>query len=169
MAIALPLRARRVQSASALVVFLAVCACNYGATKPLGVGDDLTVDVDATGPPPALQFDAAASDGEFGYVDGPYGILAADAYDPIAACSECACPAGTYCFPTGGTGQSVSSGTCHGGADSGGQLGVGCVPLPGACTNEPDCSCLLREVAPGLSCVPVCVDTSTFAVYCPTP
>lgn len=169
MAIALPLQSPRVHPASALIVFLGVCGCNYGATKPLGAGDDVTVDVDATGPPPPLQFDAAASDGEFGFVDGAYGTLAPDQYAPLGACDECACPAGTYCFPTGGAGQSVSSGTCHGAPDSGSLLGVGCVPLPGACTNEPDCTCLLREVAPGLSCIPVCVDTPTFAVYCPTP
>lgn len=171
MAIAWPVPSRVVQPLRAIAVAfpVALVGCGYGATKPLGSGDDLVVDVDATVAPSVPQYVASgAADSPFGALDGPYGVNASDAYAPIAACTRCACPSGSYCM-AGGSGQTaISCGNAEGG--SGGDVpGVGCEPLPAACTNEPDCVCLLKSVASMLSCVPVCVEVSGFAVYCPTP
>ncbi|HXX68624.1 MAG TPA: hypothetical protein VEK07_15660 [Polyangiaceae bacterium] len=167
MAIAWPSRSRGLPALpmGALVLALATSGCSFGPGKPLGSGDDLVVDVDATAGAPVPVYDAAATDGPFGAVDGPYGTLAADAYDPVAACDQCACPAGAYCSGTGGA-PSASSVPC-GNADAGTTLGIACEPLPGGCANEPDCVCLVQAIAPGLACVPVCAGTMGLALYCP--
>jgi hypothetical protein len=154
-----------------LAVLSAIAACTGTSTKPLGAGDDLIVDVDATpAPPDPREEDASATaDSPYGFLDGPYGALAYDAVAPLAACEQCACPAGSYCFG-GGTGLTVSSSTCSPSPDGGGAaLGVGCVQLPAGCANEPDCTCLLESLVGKLSCAPVCVEVSGLAVYCPTP
>lgn len=169
MGIARPLPSCRVPllRVSALALSVAMFGCDFGPAKPLGSGDDLVVDVDASVGPSIPQYDAAAvPDSPFGALDGQYGVLASDAYDPVAACDECACPSGTYCLGTGGA-ASTSSVPC-GNTDGGPPVGVACEPLPGGCTNEPDCVCLLTAAASELSCVPVCAGTMTFTLYCPT-
>lgn len=154
--------------ASAVAVLSAIGACTGTSTKPLGVGDDLTVDVDATPAPPDPREDAsAAADSPYGFLDGPYGVLGADAYDPLGACEQCACPSGSYCAGEG-IGLAAGSAACGPQAD-GGASGVGCVELPAGCANEPDCTCLLKSLGSGLSCSPVCAENGGFAVYCPTP
>jgi hypothetical protein len=153
-----------------LTILSAIWGCTGTATKPLGMGDDLIVDVDATAAPPdpRANEEASAADSPFGLVDGPYGVLGGDAYAPLAACEQCACPSGSYCVG-GGTGVTVSSATCAQSADGGGAVGVGCAQLPAACTNEPDCPCVLQALRGQVSCQLVCVETAGFAVYCPTP
>jgi hypothetical protein len=171
---------RRVRSrgtrplASVLALLWAIFGgCAGTSSKPLGAGDDLVVDVDATPAPPDPHDidDASTADSPFGFLDGPYGYgsLAPDSYAPLAACEQCACASGSYCFG-GGTGLTVSSATCGQPVDAGGAaLEVGCVPLPAGCENEPDCPCLLQALADQLACAPVCVEVSGFAVYCPVP
>ena len=88
-----------------------------------------------------------------------------DGYNPIGNCSQCACPAGDYCFG-GGTGYTTFSGNCMPTA-----FGIGCQPIPAACASAGDasmCDCLLQATAGKVGCYGVCVD-STLTVYCPNP
>lgn len=153
---------------SALGVLCTIAACTGTSTKPLGSGDDLTVDVDAT---PALpdprDEEASTLDSPYGFLDGPYGVYGYDAVAPVGACEQCACPSGTYCMGAG-SGVTVSPSTCGPSPDGGGGavMGVGCVPMPASCANEPDCTCLLTSLVGQLSCDPECVEVAGFAVYC---
>jgi hypothetical protein len=165
-------RLRRIKSLLSIFAWLAtIGGCTGTSNKPLGVGDDLIVDVDATPAPPDPRDidEASAADSPFGFLDGPYGILASDAYAPLGACEQCACPSGSYCLGAG-TGLNVSSAACGPPVDGGSAaVGVGCVQLPAGCANEPDCPCILNALAGQLSCYPVCVEVEGFSVYCQTP
>jgi hypothetical protein len=149
-------------------------ACVEGQGAPLGRGDLLKTDVDASlgSSAPAPPVDASApDDSPFAPLDGPYGRLA-DGYAPLAVCAACACANGTYCF---GGSQSSALTSCDQGATAG--SGVGCHTIPPACENEPDCVCLLRQLDPQISaairaqpsCYPVCASAPSggFTVYCP--
>jgi hypothetical protein len=152
-----------------IAVVVLVAACN-GTAKPIGQGDDLTVDVEASAAPPAPTADASyGEDSPFGQVDAPYGSYSSGTSAMLAVCAQCACASGTYCFG-GGTGSTQFSGSCGPSPDRSG-LEIGCQAMPGACANEPDCPCILAAIDPFLSCVAVCVETPAggFTAYCPTP
>jgi hypothetical protein len=154
---------------SGMAVLVLVCACN-GTTKPIGQGDDLIVDVEASLAPPSPMQDAPYSeDSPFGQVDAPYGSYSSGTSAMLAVCAQCACASGTYCFG-GGTGATPFSGSCGPVAGRSG-LEIGCQAMPGACANEPDCPCILAAIDPLLSCIAVCVETPAggFTAYCPTP
>jgi len=162
---------RRARS-SALVLlgslFALAGACST-STAPLGQGDDFISDIDAAdATQPQQGDDGPYDDGYFaraeGYPDPP------DGYAPYDWCTQCACPAGTYCFG-GGTGVDTFDGTCH--ADAGpltsaAELSVGCYPLPPGCGDEPECDCIIAEVSKYVACYPNCTD-KTDIVYCPHP
>jgi hypothetical protein len=132
---------------------------------PLGRGNHLVLDVDATMPPMQTPSnDEASTDSAYSPVGTKYAIP--DGYAPAAICQQCACSGATYCFG-GATGHTVFSGSCDGGGGAG--LEIGCQPLPAACANEPDCVCLIRELSPKMPCYPVCGEGNALIVYCPVP
>jgi hypothetical protein len=141
-------------------------ACS-SSSAPIGRGDTLIVDVDATIIPSQPAPDAGAADSPFGtyYDDAP----GAYSYSPLAVCSKCACEAGTYCFG-GGTGYTSFSGACSGSSG----LAVGCQPLPPACATTAtdqtaECACIFSALKPDLSCTPECTQGKPLTVYCPVP
>jgi len=140
-------------------------ACSVSSSKPLGSGDTVIHDVEASTQPPQPDGEDASADSPFARVDSPYGPVP-DGYAPFQWCSQCTCPSTSYCFG-GGTGHTTFSGVCGKGGGTG--LEIGCEPLPAACANEPDCACLIRAVASQMPCYPVCTDTNGFTVYCPNP
>ena len=164
---------RRARS-SALVllgsVFALAGACS-NSTAPLGKGDDFTSDVDAgdESQPPPQGDDGPYDDGFFSRADSAYAPPP-DGYAPFDWCTQCGCPAGTYCFG-GGSGYTSFNGDCH--ADAGpltsaASLAVGCYPFPSACANEPSCECLIMAASQYMPCYPVCSITTNI-VYCPNP
>jgi hypothetical protein len=149
---------------SALALGLSACTSGSSSPAPLGHGDDF-FGLDATAAPQAPADDAGAQDGSpFAPVDSPYGVVP-DGYAPLAACAQCACEAGTYCF--GGAPGVVFSGLC----DQTSSVGpaIGCHAIPAGCANEPDCVCILSGLAMQTSCYPACVEPTSggFTVYCP--
>jgi len=148
---------------AALLVGLAASGCS-DSPPPLGRGNHLVFDVDATTAPMRTPLEEASTDSSYSPVGTPYAIP--DGYAPAAICQQCACSGATYCFG-GSTGHTVFSGSCNGG--SAGGLEIGCQPLPPACANEPDCVCLIRELAPQMPCYPVCAQGNGLLVYCPVP
>lgn len=151
--------------------FAVVMACS-DSQKPLGQGDDLITDVDASPGPNPQQGDDAAEGYDasvFAPVEGGYPP-APDGYSPYAICQQCGCPSGTFCFG-GGTGYETFNGDCH--ADAGllaeGGLSIGCFPIPAACEGtDAACDCLIQTVSGYMPCYPDCVDTTNI-VYCPHP
>jgi hypothetical protein len=136
-------------------------ACNSDdSNAPLGSGDKVIVDVDATmqPQPPA---GGGGADSPFARVDSGYPG-APDGYNPVGVCKTCACPKTDYCFG-GGTGFTTFSGSC---TPSG--FGIGCQPLPAACGADASCDCLLQATAADVPCYPVCVQI-TLTLYCPNP
>jgi hypothetical protein len=138
---------------------------------PAGHGDNVILDVDASG----SQGDngggddaALPDDSPFTPVDSGYGAVP-DGYAPFEWCSQCSCPSGTFCFG-GGSGYTNFTGDCHADAGALGSapLAVGCYPLPPACANEPSCECLILAISQDMPCYPVCSVTSDI-VYCPHP
>jgi hypothetical protein len=147
--------------AGAIVLFALACTgCTDDSGKPLGHGNVVVVDVDATTQPEQPEFDGSA-DSPFAPTDSPYGHPY-DGSSTVAWCDQCACPAGTYCFG-GGRGYPLFSGTCATGEST--PTTVGCVTIPAACTATPTCACLLGAV--GTSCYSACIDRSTPIVFCP--
>jgi len=146
-------------------LFAFVGACSE-ATAPAGKGDDFVNDTDGEDQINPQQGDDGAVDDVFARVDSGYGP-APDGYAPYNWCSQCTCPADTYCFG-GGTGYTTFSGTCATAPPAGGGLAIGCMPLPSACANEPDCPCIIQALQAQLSCSPVCSITNMIA-YCPNP
>ncbi|MDP9000581.1 MAG: hypothetical protein M3O46_10765 [Myxococcota bacterium] len=145
------------------VVLATVAGC--GTNSSLGNGSNLAVDVDASARSAPSSDDAggASSDSPFTPLDGPYGKVP-DGYTPLATCTQCACKGATYCY--GGSPYTAFS-ACDQTAST--MLTVGCHALPPACASEPDCVCLLRALAPELSCYAACTDSAmgSFTVYCP--
>jgi hypothetical protein len=150
-------------------LFAVAGACSE-STAPLGQGDNVVVDVDASQQQaPTQGDDDSGDDSPFAPVESGYGP-APDGYAPYDWCSQCGCPSGTFCFG-GGTGYSDFNGDCHADAgpfDSGSGLAIGCYPFPGACANEPSCECLIMTMSQYMPCYPVCSITSNI-VYCPHP
>lgn len=148
--------------------FAVVGACTGQTTTPLGQGDDFINDTDgdevsANAP---QQGDDGSVDDVFARVDQGYPPPP-DGYAPYNWCTQCACPANTYCFG-GGTNFTSFSGTCADAAPASGGLAIGCMPIPSACANEPSCECIISSVQAQLSCAPVCSITNMI-VYCPNP
>jgi hypothetical protein len=143
---------------------LALVAACGGTSSPAGKGDDLIVDVEAstTQEEPAegsVPYGYAADGASLSMSDPQFGYLP-DAYAVPAVCaSTCTCAAGSFCFG-GGRGSPAFSGTC----DNASGVGVGCDPIPNACT---DCRCLLAALAGQLPCVATCVPANGMTVYCP--
>jgi hypothetical protein len=158
-----------------LIVFLvagALCgaaACSSGTpNKPLGSGDRLIEDVEASTLPPPPSTDADLDpDGVFARVDGSqnYGTR----YDAYAALTVCA-PA------DGGESDGESDARPAPAATDGsaaypadGAGATGCIPIPASCVSTPDCVCLLGALAAQIPCAyPSCgVMKTGFSVYCP--
>jgi hypothetical protein len=139
--------------ALAVACLAGLAACSDSA-KPLGHGDNLIVDNDATTGEQAPMTDASG--------DSPIGAYV-DVNALPQACSTCTCDTTTqFCFGGGGS-AAPFSGTCD---QTAGPLAVGCNALPGACANEPSCPCILQALAGQLPCTyPVCSDTN-FSVSC---
>ncbi len=144
-----------------LCASLATPACDQ-SSAPLGGGNDI-FGRDASSP--SASADATASDDSpFAPIDGPYGPPP-DGYLPLTWCSQCACPAGTYCFG-GATGNTSFSGRCV--ESDASAMVIGCRSIPPSCATAPNCVCLLQSLSP-MPCYAVCTQVSGFTVYCPTP
>ncbi len=158
---------RRARSATFVLVasLFAVAAACSEATAPAGKGDDFINDTDGDEMSNPQQGDDGGVDDVFARVDSGYGP-APDGYAPFSWCSQCGCPANSYCFG-GGTGYTSFSGVCADAAPESG-LAIGCQPFPPACANEPDCPCIIQALQAELSCSPVCSITDMIA-YCPNP
>jgi hypothetical protein len=147
---------------------LAVSGGCSESTAPSGRGDNVIVDVDAA----ASQGDNGggddgAVDEVFARVDSGYAPPP-DGYAPFDWCTQCACPAGTFCFG-GATGNETFSGDCHPDAGAlGATLAIGCYPFPAACASTPTCECLIGAISQDVPCYPVCSITTNI-VYCPNP
>jgi hypothetical protein len=130
------------------------------------MGDNLIVDVDATVQP---QQPPAMLDGGLGvYQTGEGGYASLDGYDPVGWCSQCACPAGSFCFG-GATGYTSFDGVCnHLEAGPNPPLAIGCNPPPAGC-DASDCLCLFMNLGLSQSCYPECAGTTTPTVYCHNP
>ena len=163
-----------------LGVMFAVAACSSNLSgQPLGMGDDVHRDVDPTTLPPQPNGEAPP-DSPFARVDGSgaYGPEY-DAYAALTICgstrssdastheSDSARPAAAH---ESGAADADDGMTLVDGASYGGDAAssAGCVPLPAACTNEPDCACLFRALAAEIPCpYPHCSGTDGFKIYCP--
>jgi hypothetical protein len=159
---------RRARSATFVLLastFAVAGACSQ-STAPLGAGDDYINDTDGEDQTTPQQGDDGGVDDVFARVDSGYAPPP-DGYAPYSWCSQCACPADTYCFG-GGTNITSFSGTCSDAGATPGPLAIGCQPIPSACANEPSCECILAAVQADLSCAPVCSITNMI-VYCPNP
>jgi hypothetical protein len=150
-------------SFAALLAGEALLGCS-DSSAPLGRGNHLVSDVDATAARMQAPPQDTAIDSSYSPVGTQYAIP--DGYAPAAICQQCACSGATYCFG-GATGHTVFSGSCDGGTGTG--LAIGCQPVPAACANEPDCACLIRELSPTMPCYPVCGQGNGLIVYCPVP
>ena len=144
---------------------VAAWACTGESTPPLGSGDNVNTDVDAS--VMSVQGGDAdlGPDSPFAPLDGPYGRVG-DAYG-LAVCAACGCEAGTFCY--GGSPGSPLSSCDQTGAASGAPLELGCHPIPPACASAPECVCLLQSLPKDTSCYSVCTapPSGGFVVYCP--
>jgi hypothetical protein len=165
-------RAHLVALALSAAMVAVVVACSE-SQAPLGNGDDVISDVDASDAQAPSQSEDAAEDYDaatFAPVDGEY-TAAPDGYAPYTLCQKCGCPAGSFCFG-GGTGYTSFNGDCHadGGplADAG--LSLGCFPIPASCKDvDAACDCLIQAVS---AYVTGCYADCTVApnvVSCPNP
>jgi hypothetical protein len=137
-------------------------ACSSATTgKPLGTGDHVFVDVEASTLPPQPDADLDPH-GTFARVDSSaiYGTRYGDAY---AALTICARPDGGSSAADGATASPAYS--AEGGA------ATGCVPFPASCASaaEPVCTCLFGAFAAQIPCsYPSCgVTKDGFSIYCP--
>jgi hypothetical protein len=163
------MRRARVVALAVLSGFVVAAFACSDTQPPLGHGNDVVSDVDASAqPPPQQGDDESGADSPFARADALYPPPP-DGYAPFAWCTQCGCPSGTFCFG-GGSGYEAFSGDCHADAGEfdGSGLAIGCYPYPSACANEPSCECVIQAVAPLMPCYPVCSIT-TDIVYCPNP
>jgi hypothetical protein len=161
----------------ALGVMSLAAACATLSSAPLGSGDRVIVDVDATTLPPQPTQNVPP-DSPFAPVDGSRGYGPEyDAYALLTVCSSNLVPdasaegAGPPAPSRGSDaealrdGEAVSDAPSYAGAAS---ASAGCEPLPAACANEPDCECLLRVLAAKIPCpYPHCSVDNGFKMYCP--
>src|ERR1700730_14942381 len=73
-----------------------LCACS-DSSAPLGQGNVVHVDADASSVPVGDSDGDVVADSPFAPKGGPYAAPP-DAYAPLASCSQCACDAGTFCY-----------------------------------------------------------------------
>jgi hypothetical protein len=136
-------------------------ACSSATSKPLGMGDRVFVDVEASTlpPQPDANFDP---DGIFAPVDSS-GIYGRGYGDAAAELIVCARPDGGPSATDGGSGSAAYP------AD--GSAATACVPFPASCASgvEPDCECLFGALAAQIPCpYPHCgVMKNGFSIYCP--
>jgi hypothetical protein len=150
-----------------LIVFLVsgaigAAACSSATTsKPLGTGDHVFVDVEASTLPPQPDADLDP-DGTFARVDGSgiYGRRYGDAYAEL-----------TICAPADGGASAVDGAAGSTAHPADGGAATGCVPFPASCRSAtpPDCVCLFGAFASQIPCAyPSCaVDKGGFSIYCP--
>lgn len=169
-----------------LLAIGAVCmaaACSTISSAPLGKGDTIYVDVEASTLPKQQPDDASDDSSVFARVDGSdiYGA----AYDAYAALTVCEPPDGSTSEKgdsgkkgDGAAGSNPvepdSSIEPEGGSDdaaapyAAADGGAACEPLPAACASQPDCECLLNALAASLPCTyPNCRINHGFHIYCP--
>lgn len=156
----------------------AVLACSSGtpsSDKPLGMGDHLIVDVEASAAPPTPA-DDAGGDSPF----APVGTVSTAAYMDsgslvLTVCGPPEAGAGGDAAkkdasePAATEGDDASaSGDASGGLYGGGSSSS-CVAFPSSCASQPDCDCLLGVVSAQLPCsYPHCaLVMGSFAMYCP--
>lgn len=151
-----------------LLAGLAVCgavACGSQSIAPLGKGDTVYVDVEASTLPD--QPDAYLADSPFAPVDGSaiYGANYDDASAPVL--SVCAPPDGSAGSAPDGSASATAASAAPDGAASG--PAAACMAFPAACTSQPDCVCLFKAFAAQIPCpYPSCgVLKDGFDIYCP--
>ena len=150
---------------------VAACSNEVTSTAPIGHGDHLIVDVEASTYPPAPT--DAAPDPVFARVDGSsiYGTR----YDAYAALTVCAPPDGGMSQDDGGASPAEDAGpaapydAAAASYPADGASGNGCVPFPAACEGTPGCECLFGAFAAEIPCpYPSCgVMKDGFSIYCP--
>jgi hypothetical protein len=158
-------------------------ACSTAVTSaPLGKGDTLYVDVEASTLPPQPTDDGPSDDSPFARVDGSgiYGTSYDASYPVLTVCEP---PDGST-SEKADSGKDASAGSNSEGADASagsgdggkyeagayvaGDGGPACTPLPAACASQPDCECLLGALASTLPCsYPHCSIDKGFQIYCP--
>jgi hypothetical protein len=156
-----------------LVVLLlvgAVCgaaACsNATSSPPLGHGDTVIVDVEASTLPPQTASDADQDpDGIFDRVDS--SSIYGPGYDAYALLTVCDPVDGSA--DTDGSDPSTDAAATVTYAD-GGAAASGCLPFPASCAStDPACECLFGAFKAQIPCpYPSCgVQKHGFAIYCP--
>jgi hypothetical protein len=161
----------------ALGVLFTAAACGTLSGAPLGNGDRVIGDVDATQLPPQPS-ENVPPDSPFAPVDGSrsYGSEY-DAYALLTVCSSSLVPdasaegAGPSAPSRGSDAEALLDGEAVSDAPSypgDAPASASCEPLPAACANEPDCECLLRVLAAKIPCpYPHCSVDNGFKMYCP--
>ena len=151
----------------ALDAALACSSSTPGGGQPIGMGDHLYVDVDATSaPPPQGTGDDAAADSPFAPFADDSGI---GSYSVALVMTVCGPPeAGA---PKDGSAEPDATGAAgDGGASgSGGAYGGdgGCEAFPAACAQQPDCDCLLNALVAEIPCGPAsCSLKGNFSIFC---
>ena len=140
---------------SSMLVAVAACSNETGSNKPLGNGDLLIVDVDATDLPD--QPDASPDD-VFAQDDVQTAYEEGDAYAVLTICAP----------PDGGSGAGGKAKAGDAAAYEGGAPAAACQPLPAACTSDPTCDCLFKALASMIPCdYPHCGVQDGFNIYCP--
>ncbi len=136
-------------------------ACSSLSGQPLGTGDHVLHDVDATSLPPQPTQDVPP-DSPFAPVDGSSAYGMSDGYSPGVL---------TICASSGSDLADAAQEPDAAGSGAGtGSDGAStpCEPLPAACANEPDCVCLFRALAAEIQCpYPHCATDHGFKIYCP--
>lgn len=157
----------------------APAACDdTSSSKPIVIGDEVMVDVDATTqtsqPSPICGGANEPFDTDGSYCSGDGGSYSAygsedGGYAPLAWCTQCGCPKDSYCFG-GGTGYTTFSGVCNN-AEAGPPhpFAIGCNPPPSGC-DASDCVCLIQALSGQMPCIAECVGSKApVSVYCPVP
>jgi hypothetical protein len=144
-----------------------VAACSSGDTSsaPLGHGDHLIVDVEASTLPPQPQ--NPTPDPIFAPVDGSskYGGV----YDAYTAFNVCSPPKAGASMEAGAADDDATApddGAASYPAEGGST--TGCVPFPASCASQANCVCLLKAFASQIPCIPNCAVTKHgFSINCP--
>jgi hypothetical protein len=164
-------------------------ACSTLSGAPLGKGDRVFTDVDATSLPPQPN-QTLSPDSAFAPVEGSTGY--GSVYDAYAVLSICgAAPDASKGkadseTPSAGPESGPASGDDAGAEDdaapvddaatasdvasypSGAGSSAACETMPAACANEPDCECLFQALAAKIPCsYPHCSAVDGFQIYCP--
>jgi hypothetical protein len=162
-----------------LLAGLAVCgavACGSQSNAPLGKGDTVYVDVEASALPPD-QPDAYIAASPFAPVDGSdiYGSNYGDASTPVL--SVCSPPDGSAGAVADGatstapdaSASAAADGSASAAAGSASDAGAACTAFPAACMSQPDCVCLFGAFKAQIPCpYPSCgVLKDGFDIYCP--